>query len=101
MKNELIKRFLKKTVVKIIVFAFIMVIVSAIFQAMAPVVTNEMAMTQMENSNEMFIMMETYNKLKPLVNTAYSLIVFVFICTIIKESYKFIRNINNDFNKEN
>ena len=101
MKNELIKRFIKKTAVKIVIFAIVMILASAIFQSMSPVVTNEMAMTQMENSNEMFVMMESYNKIKPMFNTAYSLIILLFVYSIIRDSYKFIRNINNDFNKEN
>ena len=101
MKNELIKRFTKKTVMRIIIFAFVMFVLSAIAQSVSPIVTNEMALTQMDNANEIFIMMNVYNKFMPVVNIAYSLVTLWFTYTIARDICKFVKTINTNNEKEN
>ena len=94
-----LKKFITKTIRKIIVFTFAMVIIGSIMQSMSPVISNEMALTQMENSNEMFILMNTYNKVRPIVDVVYSGIIIFFVYTIGRDTYKFIKNYKNE--KEN
>ena len=102
MKAELTKQFVKKTVRRTFVFVFIMIVVSAISQSLAPVITNELALTQMENSNELFILMNTYNKIKPIFNALYSCAILWFVLTLGRDTYKFAKSINNIENeKEN
>ena len=95
-----IKKFVTKTITKIIVFAFCMIMLASIGQAMSPVISNELALTQMENSKELFVAMDTYNRIRPLVTTAFTLIVVMFVCANIRDIYKFIKTVKENV-KEN
>lgn len=94
-----LKKFITKTIMKVIVFMFAMIIIGSIMQSMSPVISNEMALTQMENSNEMYILMNTYNKVRPIANAVYSGIIIFFVYTIGRDTYKFTKNYKNE--KEN
>lgn len=85
-----IKKFIIKNTVKIIIFAIISIIVMTWLQS--PVITNEIAMGQMENSNELFMLMETYNKVKPFITVAYGCITILFVGSIAYSTYKFIKS---------
>jgi len=84
-----IKKFIIKNVIKIIVFAIVSVVVMTLLQS--PVITNEIALGQMENNNEAFMLMETYNKIKPLVEIGYGFAVVIFVGSIFYDVYKFIK----------
>jgi hypothetical protein len=99
-KTERIKRFVKHTVKKIVIFTLLMFVIAAIGQSISPIVTNEMALTQMQNSNEMYVLTDTYTRLRPIVNTIFNTIIYVFIGTIIHDIYDFVK-INNEIDKEN
>lgn len=102
MKAELIKQFVKKTIRRTFIFAIVMIIISAIAHAISPIITNEMALTQMQNSNELFILMNTYNKVKPIFNALYSCVILWFVCTLGRDTYKFAKTFNTTVNeKEN
>lgn len=64
MKNKLIKEFVKKSVVKTVIFTIVMCIIASIAQSLSPVVSNALALTQMQNSDEMYVLMNTYNTLR-------------------------------------
>ena len=83
------KKFIIKTVVKIITFAIISTVAITLLQS--PVISNEIALGQMQNSNELFILMETYNKVRPIVSVIYGFIVVWFTYTIAHSIYKFIK----------
>ena len=100
MKYELIKQFVKKMVKKVMIFTILMIAVTAVGQSFATIVTNELAMAQMENSNEMYMLMNTYNKLRPIVNLVYAFIVSYFIGTIARDIHKFVKTIKTE-NTEN
>lgn len=101
MKSELIKRFVKKTIWKVIVFTFLIIVFTSITQAMSPVITNEIALTQMQNSNEMFVLMDTYSKFRPVVNLIFAGVIVWFTYTIGRDVYKFVKTINPKNEKEN
>lgn len=102
MKNELIKTFVKKTSIKIIVFVFFMIVVSAIGQSMSPIISNELAMSQMQNSNEAFMIMNTYNTIRrQIINIAYTIIVVLFMGSVIRDTHKIAKSINAETDKEN
>lgn len=82
------KKFIIKNIIKIVAFAIISTIAMTLLQS--PVITNEIAMGQMENSNELFILMDTYYKMKPIVLVIYGCIVALFVSTIGYDTYKFI-----------
>lgn len=101
MKTELTKQFVKKTIRRTLIFAFVMFIVAAIGQSIEPMVTNELALTQMQNDNVMFVAMNAYNKIKPIFNALYSLIILWFVYTLGRDTYKFVKTTNNENEKEN
>lgn len=102
MKIELTKQFIKKIITKIVIFAFIMIVVTSITKSMSPVISNSVALTQMQHSDAMFVMMNTYNKIKPLVSVIYFGIIACFTCTIGRDIYKFAKTVNENNNeKEN
>lgn len=96
MKSELIKQFTKKMIKKIVIFIVFLVVISAIGQSVSPIVTNEMALTQMQNSNEMYMLMNTYNKIRPIINLVYVFIVSYFIGNISRDIYKFVKTVSEE-----
>jgi hypothetical protein len=60
-----------------------------------PIITNELALTQMENSNELYMLMESYNKLRPILSIVYGLIASVFVGTTIYDIWQFIKTKTN------
>ena len=83
------KRFIIRTIIKIIIYAIASTI--AISLLTSPIITNELALTQMENSNELYVLMDTYNKIRPFISIVYSLITCWFASTTIYDIYKFIK----------
>lgn len=96
MKSELIKQFTKKMIRKSVLFIFLMVVVTAIAQSFAPIISNELAMTQMQNSNEMYMLMNTYNRILPIINLLYVFIVSYFIGNISRDIYKFVKTVSEE-----
>ncbi len=85
-------KFIFKMATKIITFTFLMIVVAAITQSIDPIVSNEMALTQMQNSNELFVFMSTYNKVKAIINVVFTIIIIWFTGTIARDTYKFFKN---------
>jgi hypothetical protein len=83
------KKYIIKTIVKITIFMIISTIALTLLQS--PVISNEIALGQMTNSNEMFILMDTYNKVTPIISVIYGCISVGFAVTIIYDTYKFIK----------
>ena len=96
MKSELIKQFAKKMIKKIMVFVILMIVLTAITQSISPTVTNNVALTQMQNSDASFTLINTYNKLRPIINLAYGFIVSYFLGTVTRDIYKFIKTIETE-----
>jgi hypothetical protein len=87
------KKFIVKTSIKIIVYAIISTIALSLLTN--PVITNDLAMGQMQNSNELYLLMETHNKVKPFISIIYGLITALFAGTTICDTYKFIKTKKN------
>ena len=83
------KKFIIKNIIKIFIFIVISTIIMTLIQS--PIITNEIALGQMENSNEMFLIIETYNKVRPLIEIVYGCIALLFVGKIIYDTYKFIK----------
>lgn len=101
MKSELTKQFVKKTIRRTLIFAFIMIVVAAIGNSINPIVSNELALTQMQNDNAMYVAMNTYNRIKPIFNTLYSCVILWFVYTLGRDTYKFVKINNAENEKEN
>jgi hypothetical protein len=87
------KRFIIKTIAKIIIYAILSMIAFNLLTS--PVITNELALGQMQNSNELYLLMETHNKVKPFISVIYGFITVLFAGTTIYDTYKFIKTKKN------
>ena len=87
------KKFIIKTVIKVLVYAVISTIAFSLLTS--PIITNELALGQMENSNELYMLMDTYNKVKPYIGVTYGLITVFFTASITNDVYNFIKTKTN------
>lgn len=87
------KKFIYKTIIKILVYAIISMV--AIFLLTNPVVSNKLALGQMENSDELYLLMDVYYRIKPFISFIYNCITTLFVGTIIYDTYKFIKTKKN------
>lgn len=83
------KKFIIRTVVKVLIYAIISTIAMSLLTS--PVITNEVALGQMQNSNEAYLLMESYNKTTPFISIIYGCITALFVGTTIYDIYKFIK----------
>lgn len=83
------KKFIVRTFVKIMIYAIISTIALSLLDS--PVITNEIALGQMENSNVLYMLMETYNRVRPFISIIYGFVTTLFVGTIIGDTYKFIK----------
>ena len=83
------KKFIITTIVKIMIYATISTIALSLLST--PIITNELAMGQMQNSNELYLLMTTYNKVRPIISIVYGFITALFAGTTIYDIYKFIK----------
>ena len=88
-----IKRFIIKTFIKIIIYAFIATITQSLLNS--SIITNEFAILQMEHSNGFYMMMDTYNKVSPIISIIYGFITVMFAGTTIYDACKFIQTKTN------
>ncbi len=84
------KKFIIKTIVKLLIIVVLSTIVMTIVQS--PTISNEIAMGQMDNSDSSFLMMEMYNKLRPIIDTVYTCIVVAIVGTIGYDTYKLFKH---------
>ena len=83
------KRFLIRIATKVIIFIAISIIAFAVLKS--PVITNEIALGQMTNSNDLFLAHDLYNKLNPVITVVYSVITLFFIGSTGFDIYKFFK----------
>lgn len=80
-----------KIVVKIILL-ITLVLIGIIAGNMGPVLTNDLAMTQLENSDALLVATNTYNQIKPVVDILYTGLIIVVACSITRDVYKLYKN---------
>lgn len=83
------KKFIIKTAIKVLLYAIISTIALSLLTN--PIINNELALGQMENSNELYLLMDTYNKVRPFISIIYGLITTLLVGTTIHDIYKFIK----------
>lgn len=88
-KKQRIKSFIKRTLVKIFIFAVFFGIASYLINF--PTFTNEMAMTQFENDNYAFAFWNGFVHFKNLFNSYSDLIICFFAGTVIYDIFNFIK----------
>lgn len=87
------KKFIIKTVIKVLIYAIISTIVLSLLNN--PIISNNIALGQMQNDDALFVLMETYNKVSPFISIIYSCITALFVGTTVYDIYKFIKTKQN------
>ena len=86
-----VKKFVIKTVIKVMIFAFLMIVIAAIGPAMRTVINNELAMTQMQPSNELYVMYDTYIAIRPFTDiTIVGVAIWCFV-SVFHDIHKFVK----------
>lgn len=79
----------KRTIFKTVALIIVLMIISAIVNH--PVLTNDLAMTQLENSDALFVAWDTYNRVRSVLPVVYTVIGIVYIVSIGADVHKFIK----------
>lgn len=90
-------KFIRRTIIKIIIYAIVSTIILSLLNS--PIISNELALGQMQNSNELYLLMETYNN-KHFISIIYGCITAGFAATIIRDIYKFIQTKTKEKNEK-
>ena len=77
-------------------FSAMMIVLLTFVQS--PTITNEIALAQMENSNELFILTTAYYNLRPLVSVIITIVIISYIVMIFRDICKFIKSIHKEKN---
>lgn len=95
--NKLVKRNLKRILILIIIVAA----VACFMSAASTILSNHLALTQMENSDSLFIIFEMYNKfMVPSLSVALVAFIIYRIYVITSDIYQYIKN-KEDIKGEN
>lgn len=86
------KKFIIKLTIKILCLITCLFVVSNISETVGVIISNYVALEQMNNSDTAFILMETYNNvIKPMGAGVMMLLTIVFIIWMGADTYKFIK----------
>ena len=88
-------KYITRITIKVIVMIVFLSILGIIWSSIAPVVTNEMAMGQMENDHTGFITWEIYQKIDNFVPFIMALLALPFLYSTGKDVGSLINIINN------
>lgn len=92
--NILIRQFVWRLIFGVIVIAAILLISFIITET--PVLTNQVAMGQMKNSNDWFVVMAMYQKFVPWVKAIRNVLVSVIAGMIAWSGCNLAKNLNNE-----
>ena len=94
------EKFVKKTIIRIIIAVLIAVFMFGFLNAADAIISNHLALGQMENSDGMFILMEMYeNAIQPVALGILTAIIGYNIGAIAYDTYKFIKTKRNGENE--
>ena len=80
---------MKKIFIKSIALIIVLTVIFTIVSSVDTIIRNELALTQLENSNELFMFHEMYNNsIRPLMSFIAVLTVVIFGYSIGKDIYK-------------
>lgn len=88
------KKFAIKMIVKFVTLAILTILVLLIFAN--TIITNDIALGQMSNSDEAYLLMEYYNKIRTITSSVYGCISTLIVGTIVYDIYKFAKNKGED-----
>lgn len=86
------RQFVEKTIKKIIILFIVILFLISVLRAGATIVSNELALTQFENSDGWYIAQEVYNTaVRPTITTIIFAIISFNVGAISYDTYKFIK----------
>ena len=86
-----ISRLIRKLTTKFIIFILIISVCAVIVNT--PIITNEMAMLQMENDSGVYLIYETYNGVKDsIVSIGIFLIVSLFVASTARDVKQYFKD---------
>lgn len=97
--NLMIREFVTKTMMRVVIMLLIIAPLWILTQT--PILTNEIAMHQMENSNEWFVTMTAYQKFAYVAGTFMNVFVVVTLGFIGWDGYKLAKTLTSETNTEN
>lgn len=71
-----------------IILLVALVLIGVFADSMGPVITNDLAMTQMENSDAVLVATNTYNRVKPVIDIFLTGLTFAVAGWIAYDVYK-------------
>ena len=74
----------------------VMIFIGYVISSASPIISNDLAMTQMENSDALFAATQAYAYVMLFVKIAYYGVVVVFAGTIVRDIFKIYNNINKE-----
>ena len=90
------EKFVKKTIVRIAIVVIISIFAFSFMNAADAIVSNHLALGQMENSDGLFILMEMYeNAIQPTMLGILSFVIVFNFGAISYDTYKFIKSKRN------
>lgn len=90
--------FIKKTAIKLVIFSFILIVVSSIYQAIFPIIANQIALTQMQNYADSFVIVKMLTTIQKIAVAVKWIVIIVFMSIVGCDTYKFTKTIKE--NKE-
>lgn len=91
------QKYVFKLITKVFIFAIISIIVFNYLLA-SPIISNELALGQMTNGNEMYVLAQAYDKAESIILIIYSCTAALLAGTTIYDTYKFISTKNKGEN---
>ena len=70
----------------------VLLLIGMIVDSIAPIITNDLAMTQMENSNALFVVMSSYNQFKPIVSITFGIVICLVAFSLARDLVKFAKS---------
>lgn len=86
------KQFITSLIIKIIIFIIISTALFAILDACAPVITNDVALGQLENDDVSYIAWNLYNTLRTTIEIIYYAVTALCVVSWGYSIYKFVNN---------
>lgn len=91
-RERCIRLFIRRMIFCIIAIAVVLTISFIIVDT--PILTNQVAMGQMENSNDWFVAMAMYQKFVPIVEAARNILVSIIVGLLAWSGYDLAKSLN-------
>lgn len=88
-------KLISKVAIKVLLGAILCILIAIAISALDPIITNKIALGQLENSDYGFIMMEKWNTIRNLMAGAQVCIGSAFGVLVVKDVYDYVKNKEN------